>query len=57
MKLKTALSVMRKEYPEMRKMLVRTMGLLKSHDIDIPKDLGREYEDVVGLDLHDLQDK
>jgi hypothetical protein len=50
-----ALSEMRSEYPEMRKVLQRTWKLLESENVKVPNDLRRAYDTLTTLDGHDWQ--
>jgi hypothetical protein len=52
-----ALSEMRKEYPQMRTVLQRTWGLLKSRDISVPDDLRKQYDSAMEPDAHFWQKK
>jgi hypothetical protein len=50
-----ALHEMRAEYPELRKVLQRTWGLLESRKIKIPEDLSQAYSALMTMDKHDWQ--
>ncbi|EAT88680.1 hypothetical protein HBH56_065010 [Parastagonospora nodorum] len=47
-----ALSEMREEYPEMRRILVRAFGLLKARNVDVPEDLSEAYRAVMDAERH-----
>jgi len=42
-----ALAEMREEYPEMRRVLGRAFGLLRSRGVDVPRDLGEAFDAVM----------
>jgi hypothetical protein len=50
-----ALSEMRSEYPEMRRVLLRTWKLLESENVKVPDDLRRAYDTLTTLNGHDWQ--
>jgi hypothetical protein len=47
-----ALTEMREEYPEMRRILVRAFGLLKARNVDVPEDLSEAYRAVMDVERH-----